>query len=79
MTANVKHSVERRLTKCTLPIGWLWSTCSSNRQSELSYPRKHTPTALPRFKNVIFGQNFVTLKNNRCTESEQRYLCSSLL
>jgi len=27
MTANVKYTVEqRRLTKPTLPIGWLWFT-----------------------------------------------------
>jgi len=32
----------------------IYSTCSSNRQSELNVTHANTPTALPRFKNVIF-------------------------
>jgi len=32
----------------------IYSTCSSNRQYELNVTHPNTPTALPRFKNVIF-------------------------
>ena len=38
----------------------------------------NTPTALPRFKNVIFRHRYVMQKNNRSIETEQRYLCRVL-
>ena len=50
------------------------SACSSNRYSELKVTHANTPTALPRFKNVIFRHHYVMQKNSSCIETEQRYL-----
>jgi len=37
MTANIKYTVEqRRLTKFTLPIGWLWFTLPTVQPDNLS-------------------------------------------
>jgi len=54
------------------------STCNLNRQSELKVPHANTPTALPRFKNVVFRHHYVMQKNSLCTETEQGYLCRVL-
>jgi len=55
-------------------LALIHSTCSSNRQSELKVTHANTPTALPRFKNVIFRHHHVLLTNSRCIAIEQRYL-----
>jgi len=54
------------------------SACSSNRQSEFKVTHTNTPTALPRFKNVISRHHYVMQKNGSCIETEQRYLCRVL-
>ena len=45
-------------------LALIHSTCSSTRQSELKVTHENTPTALPRFKNVIFRHHYVMQKNN---------------
>jgi len=62
--------------KCTVEQRWLHenhvayrlalihSTFSSNLQSELKVTRENAPTALPRFKNVIFRHHYVMQKNS---------------
>jgi len=81
MTANVKYTVEQRRflrnSRCYRLV-LIYSACSSNRQSELKVTHAHTPTALPRFKNVIFRHHYVMQKNSSCIETEQRYLCRVL-
>jgi len=67
-------------TKTTMLIGWLIrSTCSWNLQSELKVTHDNTPTALPRFKNVIFRHHYVMQKNSSCMETEKFSLQSSSL
>jgi len=67
-------------TKNRLPIGWLiHTTCSWNLQSELKLTHENVPTALPRFKNVIFRHHYVMQKNSSCIETEKFSLQSSLL
>jgi len=56
-------------------LALIYSTCSSNRQSELKVTHAYTPTALPRFKNVIFRHHYVMQKNCNCIEIEQHCLC----
>jgi len=59
-------------------LALIHSTYSSNRQSELKVTHANTPTALPRFKNVMFRHHYVIQKNRCCIETEQRYLCRVL-
>jgi len=80
-TANVKYTVEQgRLyeTHGAYRLALIHSTCSSNRQSELKVTHENTPTALPRFKNVIFRHHYVMQISSSCIETEQSYLCRVL-
>jgi len=54
------------------------STCRINQQYKLKVSHVNTPTALSRFKMVIFRHHYVMQKNSRCIETEQRYLCRVL-
>jgi len=54
------------------------STYSWNLQSELKVTHENTPTALSRFKNVIFRHHYVTQKNSSCVGNEKSYLCKVL-
>jgi len=54
------------------------STYRWNLQSELKVTHENTPTALPRFKNVIFRRHYVLRKNSSCIETEKSYLCKDL-
>jgi len=81
MTANVKYTAEqRRLMKLTLPIGWVWFTLLAVQTDSLGSKVTHanTPTALSRFKNVIFRHHYVMQKNSGCIETKQPYLCRVL-
>jgi len=49
-------------------------TCSWNLQSELKVTHENTPTAPPRFKNVIFRHHYVKQKNSSCIETEKSIL-----
>jgi len=40
-------------------LALIHSTWSSTRQFELKVTHENTPTALPRFKNVIFRHHYV--------------------
>jgi len=53
-------------------------TCSWNLQSELKVTHENAPTALPRFKNVIFRHHYIMLKNSSYIETEKSYLCKVL-
>jgi len=46
------------------------STYSSNRKSKLEVTHANTPTALLRFKNVIFRHHYVMQKNSSYIETE---------
>jgi len=61
--------------RCLSAVSYsLYSTCSWNLQSELKVTHESTPTALPRFKNVIFRHHYVMQKNSSCIETEKSYL-----
>ena len=59
-------------------LALIHSTCSWNLQSELKVTHENTPTALPRFKNVIFRHHYVMQKNSSCIDTEKSYLCKVL-
>jgi len=50
----------------------------TDNHSSSKLPTQNTPTALPRFKNVIFRHHYVMQKNSSSAETEQRYLCRVL-
>jgi len=81
MTANVKQTVEQRRLlrnlRC-LSAGSDSLYCRSNEQSDLKVTHENTPNAPPCFKSVIFWHHYVTQKNSRYIETEQRYLCRVL-
>jgi len=54
------------------------SACSWNLQTELKVTHENSPTALPRFKNVILRHHYVMQKNSSCIETEKSYLCKVL-
>ena len=59
-------------------LALIHSTCNWNLQSELNVTHENTPTALPRFNNVIFLHHNVMQKNSGCIETEKSYLCKVL-
>jgi len=77
----LKCTVEQDdFTKITLSIGWLLFTLLTVETYNLSskVPNENEPTALSRFKNVIFRHHYVMQKNSRCTETEKSFLCKVL-
>jgi len=68
LTANLKCVVEQRRlheNHVAYRLALIHSTCSWNLQSELKVTHENTPTALPRFKNVIFRHHYVMQKNSK--------------
>jgi len=65
-------------TRAAYRMAVIHSTCSSNRPSELKVIHASIPTALPRFKSVIFRHHYVMQKNSRCIETEQHCRCGVL-
>jgi len=62
---TVKCAVEQRRlheNQVAYRLALIHSTCSWNLQSKLKVTHENAPTALPRFKNVIFRHYYVMQK-----------------
>jgi len=77
----VKCTVEQRRlyenhVACRLAL--IQSTYSWNLQSDLKVTHENAPTALSRFKIVVFRHYDGMQKNSSCIETEKSYLCKVL-
>jgi len=71
MIAYVKYTGEqRRLLRNSRCL----SAGSDSIYLQFKFTRANTPTALPRFMNVIFRHHYVMQKSSRCIEIEQATL-----
>jgi len=68
-------------THAAYRMALIYSTCSSNRQSEIKVTQENAPTKLPRLQERYFTRfpnHYVMQKNSGCIKIEQRYLCRVL-
>ena len=76
------HHFEQRCQTCEIHIAYLLalihSICDSILQYELCITHANKPTALSRFKNIIFRYRYVLRRNIGFVETEQLYLWSGL-